>query len=58
LDDFHYLKSQQKGILTANIKWNFTKFLADCKGNIIGRFAPIEKPEKLANEIEKLLEEN
>ncbi|MDR2803750.1 MAG: glutathione peroxidase, partial [Treponema sp.] len=39
-----------------NIKWNFTKFLVDRKGNIIRRFAPTEKPEKLTNEIEKLLE--
>jgi glutathione peroxidase len=53
---YKYLKSQQKGILTANIKWNFTKFLVDRKGNIIRRFAPTEKPEKLTNEIEKMLE--
>jgi glutathione peroxidase len=53
---YKYLKSQQKGIVTANIKWNFTKFLIDRKGNIIRRFAPTEKPEKLTNEIEKLLE--
>jgi glutathione peroxidase len=55
---YKYLKSQQKGIVTANIKWNFTKFLVDRKGNIIRRFAPTEKPEKLTNEIEKLLEKN
>jgi glutathione peroxidase len=29
---YKYLKSQQKGIVTANIKWNFTKFLVDRKG--------------------------
>jgi glutathione peroxidase len=53
---YEYLKSQQKGILTANIKWNFTKFLVDRKGNIVGRFAPTEKPENLTKEIEKMLE--
>ncbi|MDR2519372.1 MAG: glutathione peroxidase [Spirochaetaceae bacterium] len=53
---YKYLKSQQKGLLTAEIKWNFTKFLVDRKGNIMRRFAPTEKPEKLVNEIEKLLE--
>jgi glutathione peroxidase len=53
---YEYLKSQQKGILTANIKWNFTKFLVDRRGNIVGRFAPTEKPEKLMKGIEKLLE--
>jgi glutathione peroxidase len=52
---YKYLKSQQKGILTAKIKWNFTKFLVDRKGNVMGRFAPTEKPEKLVNEIKKLL---
>jgi glutathione peroxidase len=52
---YNYLKSRQKGLLTANIKWNFTKFLVDRKGNISGRFAPTEKPEDLAQEIEKLL---
>ena len=55
---YKYLKSEQKGMLTAKIKWNFTKFLVDRKGNIIGRFAPTEKPENLAPEIEKLLEKN
>jgi glutathione peroxidase len=55
---YKYLKSQQRGILTANIKWNFTKFLIDRNGSIIKRFAPTEKPEKLTNEIEKLLEKD
>ena len=55
---YKYLKSQQKGTVTANIKWNFTKFLVDRQGNIVGRFASVEKPEKLKIEIEKLLEKN
>ena len=55
---YKYLKSQQKGTVTANIKWNFTKFLVDRRGNIVGRFASAEKPEKLKIEIEKLLEKN
>jgi glutathione peroxidase len=50
-----YLKSQQKGVLTPNIKWNFTKFLVDRSGNVTDRFAPTEKPESLAKEIERLL---
>ena len=55
---YKYLKSQQKGKLTAKIKWNFTKFLVDRQGNIIGRFAPTDTPEKIAPKIEKLLEKS
>jgi glutathione peroxidase len=53
---YKYLKSCQKGILTPDIKWNFTKFLIDRNGNAAARFAPAEKPETLAKEIEKMLE--
>jgi glutathione peroxidase len=50
-----YLKSRRKGVLTPNIKWNFTKFLIDRNGNVVSRFAPTDKPEALAKAIEKLL---
>ncbi|MDR2783286.1 MAG: glutathione peroxidase [Treponema sp.] len=53
---YTYLKSQQKGVLTPDIKWNFTKFLVGRRGNVTARFAPTERPEALAKEIEKLLE--
>ena len=53
---FDYLKTQTKGFLTKKIKWNFTKFLIDRNGNIVGRYSPTEKPEKLTKAIEKLLE--
>jgi len=52
---YEYLKSHTKGFLTKKIKWNFTKFLIDRNGNIVGRYAPTEKPEKLIKTIEKLL---
>ena len=29
-----------------SIKWNFTKFLINRKGEVVNRFAPSEKPEK------------
>ena len=38
-----------------SIKWNFTKFLIDKKGNVVARFEPTEKLEVIAAEIEKLL---
>jgi glutathione peroxidase len=53
---FKRLKSEAKGILgTQNIKWNFTKFLIDRKGTIVGRFSPRTKPEDLEKEILPLL---
>jgi glutathione peroxidase len=51
-----YLKNERKGVLgTANIKWNFTKFLIDRDGKVAGRFAPTDKPEALKGAIEALL---
>lgn len=38
-----------------DIKWNFTKFLVDQNGKVIGRFAPTMKPAELAEVIEKYL---
>ncbi|MCC2603563.1 glutathione peroxidase [Sphingopyxis yananensis] len=52
---FKYLKSEQSGILTSAIKWNFTKFLVDRDGKIVSRHAPTTKPLDLAKEIEALL---
>lgn len=49
---FKHLKKEAGG-LTEKIKWNFTKFLVDRKGNVIKRFAPITKPEKIAPYIAK-----
>ncbi len=52
---YKYLKSQQKGLLSKNIKWNFTKFLIDKTGNVVGRYAPTIKPEELDSKIKDLL---
>ena len=38
-----------------SIKWNFTKFLFDRKGNIIERFSPATKPEDIEDKIKELL---
>lgn len=38
-----------------DIKWNFEKFLVDRTGNVVGRFAPTVKPEKIEDKIEELL---
>ncbi len=52
---YQYLTSEAKGLLGSSIKWNFTKFLINQKGEVIKRYAPITKPEKIAKDIEKLL---
>ena len=38
-----------------DIKWNFTKFLVDKEGNVVGRFAPTAKPEEIEDSIKELL---
>ena len=52
---YQYLKSEKSGLLGSSIKWNFTKFLVDRSGKIVGRYAPTAKPEGLIKEIEALL---
>ena len=53
---FRWLKDEARGLLgTQRIKWNFTKFLIDRDGQVVRRFAPADKPEKLETAIEGLL---
>ncbi|HBJ1647966.1 glutathione peroxidase [Clostridium botulinum] len=52
---YQYLKNETKGVLSKEIKWNFTKFLIDAEGNVIKRYAPITSPLKIKDDIEKLL---
>ena len=55
---FTYLTAKTPGLLGKSIKWNFTKFLIDGKGNVYERYAPITSPNKLKGDIEKLLAES
>jgi glutathione peroxidase len=53
---YAWLKSEKKGVLgTEGIKWNFTKFLIDRKGRVVGRFAPTVEPKALEGAIQRLL---
>jgi len=53
-----FLKSEATGFLgSESIKWNFTKFLIDKKGNVIDRYGSATKPEKIAKDIEALLKQ-
>jgi glutathione peroxidase len=53
---YKYLKEEKKGILgTGKIKWNFTKFLVDRHGTVVGRFSPNTQPEDLEGDIQAVL---
>ena len=53
---FQTLKQDAPGLLgTQAIKWNFTKFLVDREGRVLRRYAPGDKPETLAEDIEAAL---
>lgn len=38
-----------------SIKWNFTKFLINRQGEVVGRYEPTTTPASMAGDIEKLL---
>ena len=53
---YTFLKGEKGGILgTKNIKWNFTKFLVNRDGAVVGRFAPATKPDAIEQAIAKVL---
>ncbi|HYC25355.1 MAG TPA: glutathione peroxidase, partial [Roseiarcus sp.] len=53
---FRALKSAAPGFLgTQAIKWNFTKFLVARDGRQVTRYAPMDKPEAIAADIEKMV---
>ena len=53
---YRYLKKEAPGLLGSEaIKWNFTKFLVDRKGNVVERFAPTDSPESIEKKILALL---
>ena len=55
-DLYKYLKSQQAdedGY--ADIAWNFTKFLVNGSGEVVGRYAPQVTPEDIGKDVPGLL---
>ena len=53
---FQHLKREAKGLLgSEGVKWNFTKFLVNQKGEVVGRYSPTTKPDAIREDIEKLL---
>ena len=47
---FIFLCTDENGKVKA-VKWNFTKFLVDRQGNLIGRYEPNVTPESMENDI-------
>ena len=52
---YKYLKNEAKGLLSKEIKWNFTKFLIDGNGNVVKRYSPTVSPLKIKADIDQLL---
>jgi glutathione peroxidase len=53
---WQWLKAQAPGLLGSQVvKWNFTKFLVDRKGQVIKRYAPTVTPQSLRADIEAAL---
>ncbi|HHS91998.1 MAG TPA: glutathione peroxidase, partial [Campylobacterales bacterium] len=56
---YKYLKSEASGLLgSESIKWNFTKFLVNKKGEVVERYGSMTTPKELEKEIEELLKLN
>jgi glutathione peroxidase len=53
---YRWLKGEKAGVFgTEAIKWNFTKFLVDRKGQVVKRFAPADSPQKIDDLVGDLL---
>jgi len=51
-----WLKEEKGGFLGIDaIKWNFSKFLIGRNGQVLKRYAPTDKPESIAKDIEAAL---
>ena len=55
---YQYLRRARRGLLGLEaIRWNFTKFLVDARGEPVKRFAPAQRPETLTAAIDAQLSE-
>jgi glutathione peroxidase-family protein len=53
-----YMKHKQGGTLGNFIKWNFTKFIIDKKGQVVGRYAPTTDPMDMEKDLKKYFAQN
>ncbi len=54
---YTWLKSQKGGVAGSNIKWNFTKFLINKKGEVVTRYSSAKTPAGIDKDIARLLGE-
>lgn len=58
---YQFLKREKPGLLGflgfSDIRWNFTKFLIDRRGNVAARYGPAKDPKGISSSIERLLEQ-
>jgi len=52
---YEWLRQEKGGMLGNSVKWNFTKFLINADGEVVGRYPPTAKPEDIASDIEAQL---
>ena len=55
---YKWLKKEKGGIFGNAIKWNFTKFLVNRNGKVVGRYSPTTPPAKIEGKIKELLSKN
>jgi len=48
-----WLQTQKKGLITNDIKWNFTKFIIDKEGKVVERFSPSTEPLSMEETLKK-----
>ncbi len=48
-------KISKTAINKNDIKWNFTKFLVNREGNVVGRYSPTYKPQDMEEKIKELI---
>ncbi|KAL3162853.1 hypothetical protein ABBQ32_009306 [Trebouxia sp. C0010 RCD-2024] len=52
---YDFLKSQQGGLLTSDVKWNFTKFLIGKDGEVRKRYGSVTTPASIESDIKNAL---
>jgi len=53
---YKWLITQNEKGKPQQIKWNFTKFLINRKGEVVARFAPTDKPESFVDKVKEELQ--
>nr|GEX95762.1 probable glutathione peroxidase 5 [Tanacetum cinerariifolium] len=53
---YKFLKASKGTIFGSSIKWNFTKFLIDKEGRVIGRYGTTTSPLSIEGDIQKALD--